>query len=123
MKISANRSALLAELQLVGRAASTRTSIAALGGILIDAAENAAALAATDAELALRSSAEVAVERPGKVLLPARLLMEIVRALQGEQVTLDHRADKGHVAVSSSGPSSTSARCPRGGLPSPARSG
>jgi DNA polymerase-3 subunit beta len=101
VKISANRPSLLAELQLVGRAASTRTSIAALGGILIETGDGSAALAATDAELALRSSTEVEVERPGKVLLPARLLMEIVRALEGQKVTLDHRPDKGHVAVSS----------------------
>ncbi len=101
MKITANRTTFLSELQLVGRAASTRTSIAALGGILIETGEGNAALAATDAELALRSNVELEVEQPGRVLLPARLLMEIVRALDGESVTLEHRPDQGHVAVMS----------------------
>jgi DNA polymerase-3 subunit beta len=101
MKITANRPALLTEIQLVARAASTRSTIQAMSGVLVETNDTGISLAATDTELALRSKLDVEVEKPGKILLPARLLVEILRALDGESVTLEHKPDKGHVAVSS----------------------
>ena len=84
MKISCGRQALLAELQVVARAAATRGAIQALSGVRLATTETGLELAATDTEIALRSSLEANVEQPGVVLLPARLLVDILRALEGE---------------------------------------
>src|SRR6185295_16852945 len=47
------------------------------------------------------SSLEASVAQPGVVLLPARLLVDILRALEGESVLLEQRAEAGEVTVSS----------------------
>lgn len=101
MKISCGRQVLLSELQVIARAAATRGAIQALSGVRIQTTDTGLELAATDTELALRSSLEAEVERPGVVLLPARLLVEILRALDGETVVLEQRAEAGEVTVSS----------------------
>ena len=52
-----------------------------LSGILLRAAADGTELAATDMELSLRVPLAARVEEPGDVVLPGRLLLEIVRAL------------------------------------------
>ncbi len=101
MKLSCGRQALLSELQVVARAAATRGAIQALSGVRLTTTDTGIELAATDTEIALRSSLEADVERPGVVLLPARLLVEILRALDGDSVSLEQRAEAGEVTVSS----------------------
>jgi DNA polymerase-3 subunit beta len=58
-------------------------------------------LVATDTEIGLRSSFEAQVERPGVVLLPARLLVDILRALEGDTVELEQKAEAGGVTLTS----------------------
>jgi DNA polymerase-3 subunit beta len=58
-------------------------------------------LSATDTEIALRSSLEANVEEPGVVLLPARLLVDILRALEGDSVLIEQHAEAGEVVISS----------------------
>jgi DNA polymerase III subunit beta len=101
MKVSCGRQLLLSELQVVARAAATRGAIQALSGVRLAASENALELAATDTEIALRSSLEAAVERPGTILLPARLLVDILRAAEGDSISLEQRPEAGDVTVSS----------------------
>lgn len=101
MKFSAERSALLSELQLVGRAASTRSAIPALGGVLLAAEDGSIRLAATDTEMALTSSTTASVDQPGTLLLPARLLLDVVRVADGSTVTLAAAADGASVVITS----------------------
>jgi DNA polymerase-3 subunit beta len=101
MKLSCGRQALLSELQVVARAAATRGAIPALSGVRLSIADSRLELAATDTEIALRTSLDAEVERPGVVLLPARLLVDILRALEGESVSLEQRAETNEVTVSS----------------------
>ena len=101
MKATCGRQALLSELQVVARAAATRGAIQALSGVRLETTDTGFELAATDTEIALRSSLEASVEQPGVVLLPARLLVDILRALEGESVLLEQRAEAGEVTVSS----------------------
>ena len=92
MKFSAERTGLLSELQLVTRAASTRSAIPALGGVLLNAEDGALRLAATDTEMALTSTTGATIDQPGSMLLPARLLLDVVRVTNGDTVTLDATA-------------------------------
>jgi DNA polymerase-3 subunit beta len=101
VKVSCGRQTLLSELQVVARAAATRGAIPALSGVRVATTDTGLELAATDTEIALRSSLEANVERPGVVLLPARLLVDILRALEGESVSLEQQAEAGEVTVSS----------------------
>jgi DNA polymerase III subunit beta len=101
MKFSAERTALLSELQLVTRAASTRSAIPALGGVLLNAEDGSLSLAATDTEMALTSKTTANIEQPGSVLLPARLLLDVVRVAGGDTVTLESAADGSGVSITS----------------------
>src|SRR3954471_7038720 len=80
MKLSTRRDALFAQLQTVTRAASTRSAVQALSGVQVQAQAGAIELRATDMEIGLRVALEGEVVRDGAVVLPARLVVDVVRA-------------------------------------------
>jgi DNA polymerase-3 subunit beta len=100
MKLLLDRSSFLSSLQLVARATATRSAIQALSGILITAEGDVAELAATDTEIGLRSPLEGTIEQPGRALVPGRLLVDIVRALDSSELTLEYKVDKREMEVS-----------------------
>src|SRR6185295_17371952 len=91
MKLSTRRDALFGQLQTVTRAASTRSAIQALSGVQVLAREGAVELRATDMEIGLRVPLEGEVIREGAAVLPARLLVDVVRALPGDSVSIELR--------------------------------
>lgn len=99
MKLSVAREALLAQLQTVARVASTRSAVQALSGVQLIASSGLAELRATDMEVGLRVPLEVDVLREGSVVLPARLLLDVVRALRGETVSLEVRSSEQDVEL------------------------
>jgi DNA polymerase III subunit beta len=94
VKISAAREELLAQLQTVSRVASTRGAIQALSGVQMDAAAGRVELRATDMEVGLRVPLPAQIEREGTVVLPARLIVDVVRSLSGPTVTLELRSSE-----------------------------
>ncbi len=101
MKLSTARDALFAQLQTVTRAASTRSAVQALSGVQIQATGGAIELRATDMEIALRVPLEGDIAREGAVVLPARLLVDVVRALPANELTLELRAAEQDVELTS----------------------
>src|SRR5215213_11870498 len=99
MKISTRRDALFAQLQTVTRAASTRSAVQALSGVHLQARSGAVELRATDMEIGLRVPLEGEVVRDGAVVLPARLLVDVVRALSGDSISLELRASEQDVEI------------------------
>ena len=99
MKVSTSRAALFTELQTVTRAASTRSAVQALSGVQLSAKGGAIELRATDMEIGLRVPLEGEVVRDGAVVLPARLLVDVVRALPGDSVSLELRASEQDVEI------------------------
>jgi DNA polymerase III subunit beta len=99
MKLSTRREALFAQLQTVTRAASTRSAVQALSGVQIAARQDGIELRATDMEIGLRVPLEGDVVREGGVVLPARLLVDVVRALPGDVVSLELRASEQDVEI------------------------
>ncbi|MEA2298811.1 MAG: polymerase subunit beta [Solirubrobacteraceae bacterium] len=91
MKISLATSELVRQLQTAARVASTRSAIQALAGVRIDAGPDATEMLATDMEVGLRLRLDADVQRPGTVVLPARLMLDVARALSGTAVTLELR--------------------------------
>lgn len=101
MKLAFNRLAFLAELQVVARATATRSAVQALSGVLISIEEEVVRLAATDSEIALQAEIEGEVQEAGSILLPGRLLVDIVRVLDGDTVVLARAAEQGDIDVTS----------------------
>ncbi len=92
MKISLERDVLLAQLQTVSRVASTRSAIQALSGVQLLAGASGCELRATDMDVGLRVPLEAEVSREGTVVLPARLLLDVVRSLPAQSVSLELRS-------------------------------
>ena len=107
MKVVCSRDELVQRLGIVARAVSTRASVQILAGVLLRAEAGRLHLAATDMELSLRSSLEAQVDGEGAVVVPGRLLVDLVRLLPAEEVTFEHRAEEGVLHVSSGTSSST----------------
>ena len=99
MKISTKRDALFAQLQTVTRAASTRSAVQALSGAHLQARGGAIELRATDMEIGLRVPLEGDVVREGAVVLPARLLVDVIRSLPGSEVSLELRTAEQDVEI------------------------
>jgi len=95
MKIVCSQDELLAKLQIAARGVSQRSTVQILSGVLIRASADGAELASTDMELSLRVPLEARVEEPGDVVLPGRLLLDIVRALPAEDVTVNQPGGTG----------------------------
>jgi DNA polymerase III subunit beta len=95
MRVVCQKDALAEKLQVVGRGVSTRTTVQILAGILLRAAGGRLQLSATDMEISVRDSLKAQVEEEGAVVVPGRLLVDIVRLLPAGDVTLEHRADEG----------------------------
>jgi DNA polymerase-3 subunit beta len=104
MKLSISRDALLAGLQVVGRAVSSRATLPALSGIKLSAAGKTLTLQATDMEVGISMDLEdVVVEAEGTVLLPGRLLGDVVRNLPTGQVEMALRPEPGDMELTAGG--------------------
>ena len=99
LKISVPREELTRQLGVVARAASTRTTVQVLAGLLLRVGEGRLELAATDMEISLRSSLEASVESEGAVVVPSKLLADLVRLLPADEVSIEHRSGEGVVEV------------------------
>ena len=103
MKLSLSRESLHSRLQIASRAVSTRTAMPSLGGILLDASDSTLVLRATDVELSLMLATDADVATQGSVLLPGRLLVDVVRSLPQGEVTLALRPEQRDVEIEASG--------------------
>lgn len=99
VKLTCSRDELAQALGIVGRAVSTRATVQILGGILLRAENGRLELAATDMEMSLRTSLDVAVEEGGSVVVPGRLLVDIARLLPPGEVVLSYVHDEGAVTL------------------------
>jgi DNA polymerase-3 subunit beta len=101
LKLTVSRETFLARLGVAVRAASTRSAIQTLSGVLIRVEEGKAELQATDMELGLRVSLEPQDSSPGQAVVPGRLLLDVVRSLPKDDLTLEFRSAQQDVEVTS----------------------
>src|SRR5437016_3833037 len=99
MKISVERDSLLAQLQTAARVASARTAIQALSGVQLTVSADSCELRTTDMEIGLRIPVVAETIREGAVVLPARLLLDVIRSLPTPEVSLELRASERDVEV------------------------
>jgi DNA polymerase III subunit beta len=101
VKLKASAQELLAQLQTVTRVASTRSAVQALSGVQVVAQDGGVELRATDMEVGLRVPLQAEVEREGTAVVPARLTLDVVRALPSSDVSIELRAAEQDVEIES----------------------
>src|SRR6266496_910977 len=94
MKIACSKDELAQKLGIVSRGVSARTAVQILTGILLRAEGGTLSVASTDMELSLRTSLEAQVEGEGAVVVPGRLLLDLVRSLPDSEVSIEQRSDE-----------------------------
>jgi DNA polymerase-3 subunit beta len=104
MKFSISRDRFLTHVALAVRGVSTRSAIQTLAGVLVGAHEGQVELQATDMELGIRVRVDATADRDGRVVLPGRLLLDVVRSLPRDELSLEYRASQQDVELIS-GPS------------------
>ena len=101
LRITASKDELVQALGVVSRAVSTRTSVQILSGILLEGAGGELRVAATDMELSLRATISAQIEGDGAIVLPGKTLVDIVRLLPADEVSIEHKPSESVVHVTS----------------------
>ena len=89
MKIICSKSNLLHGVNIVSKAVPSRTTMAILECILIDASTNEIKLTANDMELGIETKIEGEIAERGVIALDAKIFSEIVRKLPDNEVTIE----------------------------------
>ena len=99
MKFAIPCDQFVTSLGVAVRGVSTRSAIQTLSGVLVRAEGGRVELEATDMELGIRVSAPAQAEREGEAVVPGRLLLDVVRSLPKDELTLEYRAAEQDVEV------------------------
>jgi len=89
MKLICSKPNLLHGVNIVSKAVPTRTTMAILECILIDASANEIKLTANDMELGIETKIEGEIAERGVIALDAKIFSEIVRKLPDSDVTIE----------------------------------
>jgi DNA polymerase III subunit beta len=100
MKLTIERGALLKSLAHVQSVVERRNTIPILSNVLVEAADNALALTATDMDLTIIERVTAAVSGRGATTVAAHTFFDIVRKLpEGAQVQIESTGDGGQVTL------------------------
>ncbi|MBQ8599321.1 MAG: DNA polymerase III subunit beta [Oscillospiraceae bacterium] len=88
MKIVCQKALLVDAVSNVSRAVSGKSPIPALEGILIKASEGEITLVGYDLEIGIITKAEADVRESGQIVIPARLLLDIIRKIPSETISI-----------------------------------
>jgi DNA polymerase-3 subunit beta len=102
VKFRCERDVLADALTAAGRAATNRTgTLPVLAGVRMDVADDTLTVTGTDLELTITLTVDVGGERDGAVVVPARLIGDIVKALPAGAVEIDQGGtDGGEISIS-----------------------
>ena len=89
MKLICSKSNLLYGVNTVSKAVPTRTTMAILECILIDASSNEIKLTANDMELGIETVIDGTIEENGIIALDAKIFSDIVRKLPDNDVVIE----------------------------------
>jgi DNA polymerase-3 subunit beta len=101
LKVTCSRDELAAALGVVARGLSTRSAVQVLTGILLLPEDGKLTLAATDMEVSLRASVPGDVQGDGAVVVPGRLLADLVKLLPADSVSISYEPAEGVLEVTS----------------------
>jgi len=89
MKISCPQEVLAAALSAVSHALPSRTTLPILEGVLMTTDDHGLVIAASDLQKAIEVRVPAMVAQPGTVLLPGKLLIEVVRKFPSGDVDIE----------------------------------
>jgi len=98
VKLRAERAEFAEAISWVTRTVGSRVSLPALSGVLLEAGDGKLICRATDLEVSAEISIPVKIDQPGRVLLPGRLLAQLVARFPDAPVELT--ADTDQVEIS-----------------------
>jgi DNA polymerase-3 subunit beta len=90
MKFQADKDVLSDAISFVVRLVSPRPQAPQLSGVVVSAEGNEVTFSIFDYEVSAKATITANVEKPGKVLVQAKLLSEIVSKLPSDSVSVDH---------------------------------
>jgi DNA polymerase III subunit beta len=99
MKLTVSRETFLSRLGIAVRGVSTRSAIQALSGVLLRTEDGQLELQATDMEMGIRVGVAADQAEDGSVVLPGRLLLDVVRSLPQDELSLQYRSSQQDVEV------------------------
>ena len=94
MKFTCNQLELTRTLNIVSKAISSRTTIPTLKGINIDIKSGIATFTASDMDITIENSIEVANSEDGSIVVPAKLFGDIVRKLPNNDIEFNCEDEK-----------------------------
>ena len=103
MKLTVSRETFLSQLAIAVRGVSSRSAIQTLSGVLLRVDAGGLELQATDMEMGIRVRVDTAQAEDGSVVLPGRLLLDVVRSLPQDELSLEYRSARQDVEVVSGG--------------------
>ncbi|PHN03064.1 DNA polymerase III subunit beta [Flavilitoribacter nigricans] len=89
MKFSVSSSELLKYLQVVGGAIASNPVLPIMEDFLFTISDNQLTIAATDLETSITTSIEVMADSDGMVAIPAKILLETLKALPEQPITFN----------------------------------
>lgn len=102
MKFSIARTDLMEALSIVSKGRSGRSTLPILSGIYISASDNGLLFQSTDLEISVRHTAQADIEEAGKMVVPGKIIYEIVRYLQDAKVTCSTEGEQFNIECMSS---------------------
>ncbi|RMF20153.1 MAG: DNA polymerase III subunit beta [Bacteroidetes bacterium] len=102
MKFSASSSQLLKHLQIAGGAISSNPVLPILEDYLIEIGQNQITITASDLETSIITTMEANTEGSGKAAVPAKILMDTLKALPEQPVTIEIDEETRGVRITSS---------------------
>src|SRR4051794_38303961 len=99
MKLTVSRETFLSRLGIAVRGVSTRSAIQTLSGVMLKVDDGRLELQATDMEMGIRVGVDTDSAEDGRVVLPGRLLLDVVRSLPQDELSLEYRSSQQDVEV------------------------
>jgi DNA polymerase-3 subunit beta len=94
VKLKVDRAGFAEAIGWVTRSAGARPSLPALAGVLLVAADDRLTFGSTDLEVTAETAVPATIETPGRVLLSARMLAQLVARFPDAPVQLEDEGDR-----------------------------
>ena len=89
MKFQTTRDGILNKILFVSRAMSPKISNFILSGIMLEVEDNTLNIFGTDLETSIKSSVQIKTESPGRVVVPFRILINVLKSFPESRVDLE----------------------------------
>lgn len=97
VRVRCSQESLHRALTIAGRAVATKSTLPILGNYLLDAADGALTVFATNLEIGITARIDATVDEPGRITVQARVLNEFVASLEPSDIELSQ--DQGPLTV------------------------